>query len=241
VGSPIYSVNPRIDGRYLPSPLHWKKAADSHSWHHVIPDALLSKVWNRLVDRHIGTEWPEARVTIRQYLTLCDRTLQDLDDRLDSVRLANREYLEALNRKRAGHNPVEPLSTSEADDLARAAVWPAWNIVGGPSKRSDDPKDNKRVLPERRLDRFNVGLTPAEQDRMRTVEGLFERFLVFIQSGPYPDQDALRMLASDIVIAKRLSANDLVGCEQPIEFRPGMWVMDETTKEWRKRNTSEEL
>jgi len=223
----------------------WRKVNTSHTFHHVIPSALLAQVWNRLVDQHIGTDRPEPRAALRQFLNLCDRNLQNVDDKLDRMRLANREYLEAINRKRAAHSKLEPLDTPDADALTKAAIWPAWNIVEGPGNRSDDPKDKgkdegKRCDPLRAFDKFTVGLTPAEANRLKAAGELFERFLVFVSAGSEADPDSLQMLASDIVLIRRLSGNDLVGCTEPIPFREGMWLKDEKTGEWRKRLASEE-
>ena len=243
---PIFSVNPRITERNLPNPEGWgaatPKGGPNCSWHHMIPDPLLRNVWNRLVDRHIGTEWPAARVTIRQFLSLCDRNLQDLDDRLESMRLCNREYLLMANVRRAGHHPVQPLGTADASALATAAVWPVWNVVGGPNgkNRSDDPNRNQKIPPERRFDRFQAGLTPPEEERMKVVEMLNARFLAFTDLGPEPGPDALRRLGDDLLAARRFSGNNLVGCTEPIPFREEMWVQDSGTGLWRKRSLSEE-
>jgi hypothetical protein len=105
------------------------------SWHHVIPFAVLRGVWNRLVDQHIATQLPEARVAIRQYLQLCDSTLPKVDQMLDRMRAENKDY------RRAGHHDLRPLDIVETNELATAATWPAWNAVEGPKTRSDDPED----------------------------------------------------------------------------------------------------
>jgi hypothetical protein len=199
------------------------------AWHHVIPFPLLRDVWNRLVDQHIETDLPEARVTIRQYLSLCDRSLQDLDEKLDRMRF------EDVERRHAGHYRLEQLTTPEVNELGTAAVWPAWNIVGGPvrKQRSDDPEDLDLAI-----DRFIVGLTGPERDRMRIVEDLSSRLQVFVDSGPEPDVSALRTLSSDVTLARRLSGNNLVGCDLPIPFRPEMWIK-ESAGLWRKRRQDE--
>src|SRR4051794_7724279 len=102
------------------------------AWHHIIPFSLLRDVWNRLVDSYIGSDSPEARVALRRYLGLCDRSLPDIDKILDRIRAV-------ADRKRAGHSPIEPLNVPEVHQLATAATWPAWNAVEGPTPRSDDP------------------------------------------------------------------------------------------------------
>ena len=137
---PIFSVNPRITERNLPNPEGWgaatPKGGPNCSWHHMIPDPLLRNVWNRLVDRHIGTEWPAARVTIRQFLSLCDRNLQDLDDRLESMRLCNREYLLMANVRRAGHHPVQPLGTAAPVPWLPRPYGPLGMLSGVPMART---------------------------------------------------------------------------------------------------------
>jgi hypothetical protein len=225
----ISIVNPEIQGIRPNSPLHWGRAGNGMAWHHVIPYSLLRGVWNRLVGQHIATDLPEARVTIRQYLSLCDRGLQGIDEKLDKMRFEDEE------RRRAGHYRLEQLSTPEVNELQTAAVWPAWNIVGGPTgtSRRDDPE--KLDLD---IDRFMVGLRPPERDRMRTIEDLSTRLQAFVDSGPEPDGAALHTLSSDITLARRLSGNNLVGCDLPIPFRPEMWVQ-ESGGLWRKRRPDE--
>jgi hypothetical protein len=133
------------------------------SWHHIIPSALLREVWNRLVDKHIATQLAEARVAIRQYLLLVDSTLPKLDELIDRMRAEN------TDQRRASHHDLRPLEVFEANKLATAATWPAWNTVEGPNGRSDDPSDSY-------LDRFTAGLTAEEMARMRAIEDYFTAF-----------------------------------------------------------------
>jgi len=190
------------------------------SWHHVIPFAVLRGVWNRLVDQHIATQLPEARVAIRQYLQLCDATLPKLDQMLDRMRAENTDY------RRAGHHDLRPLDIAETNQLATAATWPAWNAVEGPKERSDDPED-------RYLDRFTAGLTAEEAARLTAVEGLLGHFESFIGAGPAPGAASLRNLAQS-ASAARLS----VCCDLPIRYRPEMWLQ-ESPGRWRKRRDGE--
>lgn len=152
------------------------------AWHHVIPFSVLREVWNRLVDQHIATQLPEARVAIRQYLLLADRNLPNPDDLIDRMRAEN------TSQRRAAHRELRPLDVGEAHRLATAAVWPAWNAVEGPRDRTDDPQD-------RYFDRFTSGLTVEEATRMKSVETLFGDFQRFINAGPAPGAGSLRALA----------------------------------------------
>ena len=89
------------------------------AWHHVIPFSILGEVWNRLVDQHIATQIPEARVAIRQYLLLADRNLPNSDSVIDRMRAEN------PSQRRTGHHDLRPLDVAEAHRVATAAVWPA--------------------------------------------------------------------------------------------------------------------
>lgn len=190
------------------------------SWHHIIPFALLRDVWNRLVDQHIATQLPEARVAIRQYLLLADSTLPKLDELIDRVRAENPQQL------RAGHHNLQRLEVDETDRLATAATWPAWNIVEGPSARSDDPGDHY-------FDRFTAGLTAEEAARMRAIERLFHRLEAFVSTGPAPGAPALRGLSESASTAR-----PYLRCDLPIRYRPEMWVKD-SAGFWRKRRDGE--
>jgi hypothetical protein len=178
------------------------------AWHHIIPFSLLRDVWNRLVDRHIATQLAEARVAIRQYLLLSDPNQPDLETLIDRMRAEN------TDQKRAGHHQLQPLDVSEAHLLATAAVWPPWNAVEGPQRRSDDPQD-------RYYDRFTSGLTAEEVARMRQIETLFGRFQSFVNAGPAPGADSLRALAQAASMARPILSSCL-----PIRYRQDMWVSD---------------
>ena len=213
-------MNLKISGRDLASPLPWGSARGGMAWHHIIPYSMLRDVWNRLVDQHIATELPEARVAIRQYLVLCDRNQPNLEQLIDRMRSEN------TGQKRAGHHELPPLDVPEANRLATAAVWPAWNAVEGPRARSDDPRD-------RYFDRFTFGLTPAESARMTAIETLFGRFQVFVRAGSIPTPAGLRALAE-----AASTARPIVCCDRPIAYRPTMWVEDGIGR-WRKRRTED--
>src|SRR4051812_6547772 len=101
-------MNPRINMRDIASPLRWGSARAGMAWHHIIPFSVLRGVWNRLVDQHIATQIPEARVAIRQYLLLSDRNLPGADSLVDRIRIGNTE------QRRGGHHDLLPLDVAEA-------------------------------------------------------------------------------------------------------------------------------
>ena len=191
------------------------------SWHHIIPFWLLRRVWNRLVNEHVATQLPAARKAIRGYLLLCDRGMIHRDDLIDRMRADN------TDQKRAGHHQLLPLDVHEAHMLATMAVWPAWNVVGGPSSRSDGPGDFE-------MDRFRAGLTPGEAVRMREVELLVRPLELFAHgktvAGP-GSLSAITQLAAQ--------ARPYLACDSPIPYRSDMWVKDPTTGLWRKRREQE--
>jgi len=212
-------MNPRITVRNIASPQRWGPA-QAGAWHHILPFSLLRDVWNRLVDRHIESQIPEARVALRQYLLLLDRSLPGADSLIDRMRAEN------TGQRRAGHNTLQPLTVSEAHQLATAAVWPPWNTVEGPARRSDDPGDTY-------FDRFTSGLTAEESARMLTIERLFRQLNSFIQSGPVPSAGSLAQLTQSV-----LAARPALACDRPIAYRPEMWVQDAGGL-WRKRRDGE--
>jgi len=190
------------------------------SWHHIIPYPLLRDVWNRLVDQHIASEIPAARHAIRGYLLLCDRTMPKLDALIDRMRADN------TDKARAGHNKLEPLDVGECNRLAQAVVWPAWNIVEGPSARSDPPNDFD-------IDRFRVGLTPGEAVRIREVELLVRPFQLFANGGTVEGLNAITQLTA--------RARPYLAGALPIPYRTEMWIKDPTTGLSRKRGYEESI
>jgi hypothetical protein len=212
-------VDPKISSREIARPEAWGPTQPGMAWHHIIPYWLLRDVWNILVDRHIATELPDARVAIRQYLLLSDRNQPNVDSLIDRIRAEN-------NKKRAGHSQLRPLDVIEVHRLNTVAVWPAWNAVEGPRRRSDDPQN-------RYFDRFTSGLTAEEAARMKAIEGLYEKFQAFVNSGAAPGPASLRAL-SQVASAAR----PIICCDRPILYRPEMWV-DGGGGVWRKRRDGE--
>jgi hypothetical protein len=187
------------------------------AWHHIIPFAMLQTVWNRLVNKFIDTQVPEARTAIRQYLSLCGAKDPTLEKQLDRMRALNQ------TQRRAGHHQLIALEDGEVLKLQECAVWPAWNAVEGPrgGNRTDDPGGVA-------LDRFTCGLTPEESARMRAIEALFRQLQAFIAGGENPDAAVLRALAT-----AASAARPLLQAAKPIEYRQDMWVPDGPGK-WRK-------
>lgn len=175
------------------------------SWHHIIPFSLLREVWNRIVDQVLETQMPEARTAGRQYLQLADRLIPGVDQLIDRI------HAENPGQRRAGHFTLTPLSDAECLMVATAAMWPVWNAVEGPQNRNDDPRDYY-------FDRFTSGLRPDELVRMRHIETLYEAFRQFT-AVPRPNAGAFQMLTATITTARTV-----VACDQPIRFRPELWV-----------------
>jgi len=186
------------------------------SWHHIIPASVLAGVWNYLVDRHVATQLREARVALRQYILLAKRNLTDVERVLDRIRAGS------MPRPRTGYGSLAPLDVVEVHAITTAVVWPPWNIVEGPSSRSDDPKDEY-------LDRFTYGLSADETTRMRAIALLDGEFENFLHAGPMPGSAALRALSTAIARYRTF-----LTCDGPIRYRPEMWVRDAGGK-WRKR------
>lgn len=193
------------------------------AWHHIIPYHLLRDVWNRLVDQHIATQLPEARIAIRQYLILCDPTLSNRDNLIDRIRA------ESTAQRRAGHHYLQPLADDEVLRLQTAAVWPAWNTVEGPDKdcRSDDPGEHQ-------VDRFTHGLTAEQVTRTREAELLFRPFQLFVAAGPAPGPNSLGALAGSAARAR-----PFLGGDSPIRYSSDIWIKDPSTGKWHKRRDRE--
>lgn len=154
-------------------------------------------------------------MAVRQYLLLANPNLPNLELLISRMRAANVQ-------RRARHNPLLCLTVPEEHQLATAAVWPAWNTVEGPRRRSDDPRD-------RYFDRFTSGLTDQEAHRMTMIEMLFHQLQAFADAGEQPGPANLRALSQFISPRRPLYA-----CAGPIRYRPVMWVQDGNGN-WSKR------
>lgn len=169
------------------------------SFHHIIPRSVLIRVFNRLLETHTHSAEAEARTCLFQFLALCNRNHPDLE------RTADRLRTNPAAPRRAGHNPLTLLSVPELTALHSTVIWPAWDVVEGPSKRSDDPRDHY-------LDRFTVGLKPDEALQMRAIETLYPGLQAAIASGP-----------SGALSAALRAARMTLNRESPIRFRANMW------------------
>lgn len=221
-------MDPKIGTHRPPAPKRWGSAPSvvrvgdqsvSMAWYHIIPYSLLRDVWNRLVDQHIGTQLREARIAIRQYASLVDPHFANLDELIDRIRAEN------TTQRRAGHNPLRPLDVADANQLAAAAVWPAWDVVEGPSARSDDARDQS-------LDLFTAGLTTSEVEQMKGIERLFRAFTSFSMAGPASGASSLSALIQAMTTERPTVSRDV-----PIRFRVEMWSRDGSA--WRKGRVTE--
>lgn len=196
-----------ITSRNAPAPEAWKKVCSrAETWHHLIPAALLLRVWNRLLDLYLATQWPEARIAIRQFLALCNRKLSGVDELLDRMN-------ERIRTQRRDRQVIlQELEGGDTTLIEAAVIWPAWNAVGGPSNRSDDPKDGNVY------DKFRVGLMQDELHRIQAIELLLEEFRFFLNATS-AGQPVLRRLASAIQALR-----PLIVCDDPIPFRDSMWI-----------------
>jgi hypothetical protein len=189
-----------------PAPRSWQRRATNikTDWHHILPASILRDVWNSIVMQCRNTQEQQARRAMFQYLRLCDSKLAGIDETIQRLR-------------------VRQLTEAENTVLRQTAYWPPWDIVEGPTPRSDDPRNQ--------LDKFTVGLTPAEQERMRSIERLCPKFSSFLTLGNTLNAAALSNLADTCA-----EARPRLACDQPIPFREEMWERDGGT--WRKRRSA---
>jgi len=198
-------------------PAPWKKsdAKINLTWHHLIPYAMMFDCWEALArNQKLG----KCQVALQSYL-----------------RLVKAENPRAILRSMEAGS----LSFAAQEDLWRRLAWPAWNIVEGPSKRTDDPKDNHS------LDEFTSGLTISEFNRQRKIKDLFLAIRIFNEaSGGGPvSENAAQGVANVMNNAERtLVAGDV------IRYRPIMWAEskpplnasldDQKVKWWKKKSGS---
>lgn len=179
------------------------------AFHHIIPRSILIRVFNRLLEAHIHSAGSEARTCLYQFLALCNRNHPGLE------RIADRLRTDPSAPRRAGHNPLAPLSVPELTEVHRSVIWPAWDVVEGPAQRGDDPGDYY-------MDRFTAGLQADETLQMRAIEALFPALEVAANSGP-----------SAALTSSISAARNALNRPTPIRFRADMW--DLSTRPARKR------
>lgn len=169
---------PIIGGIRPNAPVQWpfsRAASFSMARHHILPYNTLQDVWNRLVRSLVDTELAEARVAARQFLTMCNRKLTNIDTLLEQTRRGQ-------------------LTVVDCTTMEESAVWAPWNIVDGPNRRSDDPGDSY-------VDRFTFGITPEEFSRMAVIERLYLTFEQFSRVAQ-PDEAEFRMLVDSVSVAR---------------------------------------
>ncbi len=183
--------------------------ASGMAFHHIIPRSVLIRAFNRLLEHRIHSAGAEARTCLYQFLALCNRNHPGLEKVTDRLRT------DPAAPKRAGHNPLVPLSVPELTEVHRSVIWPAWDVVEGPAQRGDDPGDHY-------MDRFTAGLQADEMLQMRAIESLFPSLETAATNGPSS------ALASAIGAAR-----NVLNRPTPIRFRADMW--DLSTRPARKR------
>ncbi len=204
-------------------PETWPNPGKGMGYHHVIPVDLLKSTWNRLVVLYVDTDLSDARVAMRQFLYLSTKGKDEIDALMDRMRVHNNAGSNGTARIASQYRPA-PLETPDFDVLRTRVIWPPWNVVEGPEpeSRSDNPGKGE-------FDRFTVGLTEQERDRMKALDHLFTEFELFINAGKTPRAVSLILLAT-----AASAVRELLNSDQPILFRPGMWF-DEGGGKWRKR------
>jgi hypothetical protein len=175
----------------IPAPWPKSEAGINLSWHHVIPYAMMCDCWQALA-RNQGLG--KCQVALQSYLRI--------------VKVENpRAVLKAM--------AAGSLAFEGQEHLERKLAWPAWNIVEGPARRSDDPKNNHT------LDAFTSGITVSESNRQGKVRDLFIAFGIFNEAtaGGRVSEDAAQAVANVMNNAERtLVAGDV------IRYRAAMWA-----------------
>jgi len=175
----------------LPTPWQKSQAGINLSWHHVIPYAMMCDCWQALAR---SQELRKCQVALQSYLRIL---------KLDNPRAV-------LKAMEAGS-----LALDGQEQLERGLAWPGWNIVEGPARRTDDPKDDHS------LDGFTSGLTVSESNRQGKIRDLFIAFRIFNEAtaGGGVSEDAAQAVANVMNNAERtLVAGDV------IRYRTAMWV-----------------
>lgn len=202
-----------------PAPKAWvrtvfgKPVAVSMKWHHVIPRSALTDAWNALA-RH--AKLAPARNALHTYMRL-----------LGISHIEAKHLLQAME--------AATITFDQSERLETALGYPPWDIVEGPGKRSDDPKDT--------LDEYTIGLSPAEANRHARLKGLYPAFGNFNRAASgvdAPSTEAFKALDNPM----RQIERTLVDVKDYIPFRESMWEVSPgagnqalipAAAEWRKR------
>ncbi|HUI58543.1 MAG TPA: hypothetical protein VLY04_26405 [Bryobacteraceae bacterium] len=176
----------------LQAPWPKSEAKINLNWHHVIPYAMMCDCWQALAK---SQELGKCHVALQSYLRI--------------VKVENpRSILRAM--------AAGSLTFEEQEQLERSLAWPGWNIVEGPARRTDDPKDN------RSLDAFTSGLTVSEANRQRKIKDLFLALGIFNEAsaGGRVSEDAAHAVAVVMNNAERtLLAGDVIRCRPVTKLR----------------------
>ena len=175
----------------IPAPWTKSEAKINLSCHHVIPYAMMCDCWQALARNQ---ELGKCQVALQSYL-----------------RIVKVENPRAVLRAMAAGS----LAFDDQERLERRIAWPGWNIVEGPARRADDPKDN------RSLDEFTSGVTVSEWNRQRKIRDLFIAFGIFnaATAGGRVSEEAAQAVANVMNHAERtLLAGDV------IRYRAVMWA-----------------
>jgi hypothetical protein len=159
--------------------------------HHVSPWEILWKYWNALV----GREWYTA---LRDFLAIL------------GVSKAQTAYL-----------PTEMGKTQFADrgfngtNLDVIICWSEWNLVRGPSNRSDDPNQQTTLANKVDFRGYTKGNTGA---RLAALVEMADEMIAIISNPSYPQKESLH--SATVRSWMQLAKNSLV------EFDATMWRID---------------
>jgi hypothetical protein len=128
----------------------------------------------------------------------------------------------------------DQLSPEQQETLDRKLTWASWNIVEGPSFRTDDPEDA--------FDEFTAGLTESERSRQQRIKSLFLELQIFNSAtggSKFSESAAAGVTSAMNTVERRLLSGDV------IFFRAEMWTESKPpdskatslgqVKYWRKR------
>src|SRR3954465_5869791 len=137
----------RVSSQRPPAPWRFSNGNINLSWHHIIPHSLMRDTWQALAMNRTANK---CSVALESYMRLL---------RVDRPR----EALKAMMS--------DQLSPEQQETLDRKLTWASWNIVEGPSFRTDDPEDA--------FDEFTAGLTESERSRQQRIKSLFLELQIF--------------------------------------------------------------
>jgi hypothetical protein len=162
--------------------------------HHVSPWELLWKYWNSLVDR----EWYSA---LRDFLAIL------------GVKKAETAYLPGeMSKNRFVDRGFGGMN------LDVIICWSEWNLVRGPSNRSDDPNQQTQLVNKVDFRGYTKGDTGA---RLAALVAMADEMLAVFNNPSYPGKESLH--SSKIRSWSALARQSLV------EFDASMWRIDKNS------------